>query len=342
MAKKDRRADAPAAAARDGALDPEVLSELRDALGGLRSEIRTRFPTDRRAEERTPGETPQSFDFEALFQAARRRLGTFGMVERSADVDEFGMEEVVLRRSRPLLDFLFDQYWRAELAGLENLPERGPCLLVANHSGLLPWDGLMLSHAVARRHPHRERPRFLVADWLMRLPFAHATLAQLGGVRACPENAERLLASGRFVAAFPEGAEGATKVFADRYRLQGFGGSDVMRLAVACRAPVLPVGIVGAEEVNPLLVKWSAPARRLGLPFLPVTPTFPLLGPLGLLPLPSRWVIRIGEPIPIDSAGPDAAEDPLRIARLTQSVRARIESLIDAALHDRESPWPFP
>lgn len=334
MARRAGRADGRAPAEPGAPFDTDALADVRVVLAGLRDEIRTRFPADRRS-----ADTTASLDFEALFHVARRRLGTLGMVERSAEVDSFGMEDVALRRVEPLLDFLCDRYWRARLIGLENLPDHGPCLLVANRSGLLPYDGLMLSHLVARRHPRHERPRFLVADWLMGLPFAHATLAQLGGVRACPENAERLLASERFVVAFPEGGKGATKVFADRYRLQRFGRGGVMRLALTSGAPVIPVGIVGAEEVNPVLLKLVAPARRLGLPFLPVTPTFPLLGPLGLLPLPSRWVIRIGEPVPIDTRGPESAEDDLLIARLTRDLRARIEFLVAAALHDRDSPW---
>ena len=192
------------------------------------------------------------------------------------------------------------------LAGIENLPDSGPCLLVANHSGLLPYDGLMLAHAIERSHPSGERPRFFVADWLITLPFVQSYLARLGGVRACRENAERLLESKRFVIAFPEGVKGAAKVFRERYRLKRFGPR---RRACASRSragvPLVPVGIVGAEEAHPILFKWTTPARAMGLPFLPVTPTFPLLGPLGFLPLPTKWVIRIGEPLALGHLTPD-------------------------------------
>jgi 1-acyl-sn-glycerol-3-phosphate acyltransferase len=314
--------------------DAAVIDELREVLGDLRGEIRSRFPGERAGVARSA-----SIDLEELFGAARRRLGSLGMSERSAEIDEFGMDHLVLERMRPLLDLLLDRYWRADLAGVENVPDAGPCLLVANRSGLLPYDGLMLSHAIERERPAAGRPRFLVADWLMQLPFVHATVAQVGGVRACRENAERLLASKRFVVVFPEGAKGAAKVFRERYRLQRFARGGVVRIALESGVPLLPVGIVGAEEAHPLLFKLGAPARSVGLPFLPVTPTFPLLGPLGLLPLPSKWSIRIGEPIAMDHLEPEAAADELLVSRLTEDMRSRIQALVDTALRARESVW---
>jgi len=329
------------------ARDPDTLSEgpefgvddvpseeLGEALAALRDEIRSRFPGSQVA-----APSWQSIDWEALLTTVRRRLSTVGMVERSGEVDEFGMDEVVLRRTRSLFDLLYDHYWRVDLRGASDLPLAGPCLLVANHSGLLPYDGLMLSHAIQRAHPAGVRPRFLVADWLITLPFVQPYLAHLGGVRACRENADRLLRDRRFVIAFPEGVKGAAKVFRRRYRLQRFGRGGVVRVALESRAPLVPVGIVGAEEVHPILFKWGTPARAVGLPFLPVTPTFPLLGPLGLMPLPSKWVIRIGEPIALDHLAPDAAADELLISRLTEELRARVRTLVETGLADRESVW---
>ena len=178
-----------------------------------------------------------------------------------------------------------------------------------------------------------------MADWLITLPFVQPYLARLGGVRACRENAERLIASRRFVAVFPEGALGAAKVFRDRYRLKRFGRGGVVRVALETGAPIIPVGIVGAEEAHPVLFKWGAPARSVGLPFLPVTPTFPLLGPLGLLPLPSKWVIRFGERITTDHLPDDAASDELLISRMTADMRDRVQVLVDTGLADRESVW---
>ncbi len=308
--------------------------ELRQALDALRGEIRSRFPE--------PGAAVlpwQRVDWDELLRTVRRRVSTLGMSERSGEVDEFGMDEVVLRRARPLLDLLFDRYFRVELHGMENLPEKGPCLLVANRSGLLPYDGLMVAHAIERTHASGERPRFFVADWLITLPFVQPYLARLGGVRACRENAERLIASRRFIVVFPEGVKGAAKVFRERYRLKRFGRGGVVRVALETGAPIVPVGIVGAEEAHPVLFKWGAPARFVGLPFLPVTPTFPLLGPLGFLPLPSKWVIRFGEKLAMDHLPADAASDELLISRMTADMRDRVQTLVDTGLADRESIW---
>ncbi len=323
-------ASRPDGARRTG--DPPI-DALREALDALRLEIRNRFPA---AAAPPPA---ASFDWDSLLTAVRRRLSTLGMTERSGEVDEFGMDPIVLDQTRPLLDLLYERYWRVELHGIEQLPERGPCLLVANRSGVLPYDGLMLAHAIWREWGDAEITRFFVADWLMTQPFAQPYLSRLGGVRACRENAERLLRAGRFVIVFPEGVKGAAKLFRDRYRLQRFGRGGVVRTALETGVPLVPVGIVGAEEAHPILLKWATPARAVGLPFLPVTPTFPALGPLGLLPLPTKWVIRIGEPLTIDHLEPDASADELLVARLTEDLRSQIQDLVDMGLRDRESIW---
>jgi 1-acyl-sn-glycerol-3-phosphate acyltransferase len=337
--QSDRLRALETVAARD--VEREDLEALREALDGLRCEIRQRFGGAARGEaiRARAARALRSSGWDELFGELRRRFGTLGMVGRSGEVDEFGMDEVSLRRARLLLDFLFEHYWRVDLAGLEHLPEKGPCLIVANRAGLPPYDGLMLSHAIERLHASRERPRFFVADWLMTAPFVQATLARLGGVRACRENAARLLGAGHFVVVFPEGVKGAAKVFRERYQLKRFGRGGVIRVALETGAPLVPVGIVGAEEAHPILFKWQTPARAVGLPFLPVTPTFPWLGPLGALPLPSKWVIRIGSPVSFSELAPDAASDELLLSRLTEELRSEIQALVRTGLDARESVW---
>jgi len=312
---------------------------LRRALEELRAEIGARFPAlaGRAAAPREEGAA--AAEWMALFEELRARMNRVGVRERRGEIDEFGMDDEWLRRARPLIGFLFERWWRVEVRGAEQIPAEGGTLLVGNHSGLLPWDGLMVAEAVARAQPRRERVRFLVADWLITQPFAQPWLTRLGGVRACRENAERLIQGGHPVLAFPEGAKGAAKVFRERYRLKRFGRGGAVRVAIESRVPLVPIAIVGGEETHPVLFKLEAAARLVGLPFLPVTPTFPWLGPLGLVPLPSKWTIRFGEPIPLHELAPEAAEDELLVSRLTEELRQRIQAMVDKGVRGRGSTW---
>jgi 1-acyl-sn-glycerol-3-phosphate acyltransferase len=319
--------------------DPEAEGgELWSAaLAGLRGELRRRLAaTPGAGEGADEGAEAERFDWLALAEDLRRRLGQFGMRERSGEVDDFGLDPETVRSARPLLRLLRKRWWRIDVVGLEHVPADRPVMFVANHSGLLPWDGLALAETIEEAHGAGRRPRFLIADWLITLPFAQPALARLGGVRACRENAERLLASGRSVIAFPEGVKGAAKTFRDRYRLQRFGRGGAVRLALAAGVPIVPVAIVGAEETHPILFKLGAPARLLGLPFLPVTPTFPWFGPLGALPLPSKWVISFGEPLAPAGPGAAQADDDLLVARLTEELRAEVQRLVKEALAIRQ------
>ncbi len=288
------------------------------ALADLGREIRVRL--------RRPG--PPGLDWLALFDELRTRLRTLGMRPYEGDVDDFGLDPDLLRDAAPLFDFLADRWWRVEVSGLSRLPAEEPVLYVANRSGLLPWDGLMIAHSVERARGRGARPRFLVADWLVTLPFAQSTLARLGGVRACRENAERLLQTGRSVLAFPEGVKGAAKVYRERYRLQRFGRGGAVRLALAGGLPIVPVAVIGAEAAHPILFKVQTLARLVGLPFVPVTPTFPWLGPLGAIPLPSKWSIEFGEPLRLELG----ESDELRVLRGNEELRRRIQEMLDNGL----------
>jgi len=253
-----------------------------------------------------------------------------------AAVDDFGLSPATHARMQPVLDWLYTKYFRVQVAGIENIPADGPVLLVCNHGGALPWDGLMLATAVAREHAARRSLRWLVEDFAFHAPFLGAMLNRIGAVRACPENATRLLAEGHALAVFPEGIQGIGKTYKDRYRLQRFGRGGHVKLALRLGVPLIPVGIAGSDDTYPLLYKVRAFSKSLGLPFIPVTPTFPMLGPVGLAPLPSRFHIEIGAPLEgLSELTPAAADDTLVVHDVNDRVRRAVAQLLERALAAR-------
>ncbi|MBI2068086.1 MAG: acyltransferase family protein [Deltaproteobacteria bacterium] len=260
-------------------------------------------------------------------------------VEES-EVDEFGMDPSFGRRVKPLFDLLYYDYWRVRVQGIQNVPADGRALIVANHSGTLPYDGAMIRLAVENDHPSRRDVRFLVEDFVYHFPFLGTFMYRIGGVRACPENAERLLKKGHLVVVFPEGVKGIGKHYKNRYRLQRFGRGGFVKLALTTGSPIIPVSVIGAEEIHPILYKSTVLAKPLGIPYLPVTPTLPLLGPLGLIPFPSKWTISFGKPIELHKQYPsEAAEDQLLVNRLSEEVRGTIQEMVMDGLKQRRSPW---
>jgi 1-acyl-sn-glycerol-3-phosphate acyltransferase len=257
----------------------------------------------------------------------------------SERTDEFGFDPLFADRLRPLLEFLYAVWWRVEADGIENVPAAGPGLIVANHSGVLPYDGLMIKVAVRHEHPARRECRMLALDMFALLPFLAPMLAKHGDIRAHPENAERVLGKGELVGVFPEGAKGVGKRFRQRYKLARFGRGGFVRIALRTGAPMIPCAVVGAEEIHPVIAKADWVGRPLGLPYFPITPTFPLLGPLGVVPLPTKWSLDFAEPLPTAQYGPEAAEDPILVNRLTEQVRTTIQLLIDGRLARRRSVW---
>jgi 1-acyl-sn-glycerol-3-phosphate acyltransferase len=268
-----------------------------------------------------------------------QRWGRQGLRSRSEEVDDFGLDPAYEARFRPIAEFLYRRYFRVKTQGLSQIPASGRCIIVANHSGTLPLDGVMLRTALRLEHPAARELRWLAEDFLFYLPFAGVFMNRVGAVRACQENAERLLGKDGLLAVFPEGVQGIRKLFSERYQLQRFGRGGYIRLALRMQAPIVPCAIVGAEETNPLLYRLEYVAGLLGLPYIPVTPTFPLLGPLGLVPAPSRWTIRFGEPVSLDGYGPQAAEDHVLVGRLSERVRGAIQAMLDNGVRERKSVW---
>jgi 1-acyl-sn-glycerol-3-phosphate acyltransferase len=260
------------------------------------------------------------------------------MRDRSDVVDDFGRDPMYFARYEPLLDFFYKKYFRVESQGMEHIPHVGRALLVANHSGGLPYDAPMIMHAVRSEHPAHREVRGLVDNSVFHFPYLGTFINRIGGVRACQENAERLLRQDRLALVFPEGIKGIGKLYRDRYRLQRFGRGGFIKLALRTDAPILPVAVIGAEETHPMIGKVSWLARAIGVPYIPITPTFPLFGPLGLVPLPTKWYLVFGEPFHFNAEyGPSAAEDRILANRLSEQVRSRIQHMIDERVAQRRS-----
>jgi 1-acyl-sn-glycerol-3-phosphate acyltransferase len=269
---------------------------------------------------------------EGLDAAVRRLSGDY-------TEDEWGFDEEFTESVFPLLETIYDRWWRVEATGVRNVPAHGRALLVANHAGILPWDATMMGVAMLREHPLPRYPKFLVLNWAFELPFVGATIRKLGGVPASPYNAMRLLEQEELVAVFPEGVKGTSKDFKDRYRLQRFGRGGFVELALRTQAPIVPVAVVGSEEIYPKIGELPLLARVTGAPFFPVTPTFPLLGPLGAVPLPSRWRIEFCDPIDVSGYPPEAAEDRALVFELSERIRETIQRKVYENLVKRGSAF---
>ena len=197
----------------------------------------------------------------------------------------------------------------------------------------------MMTMAIMKEHPLPRWPRFLVLDWAFVLPFLSSFMRRCGGVPASQHNAGRLLTEDELVMVFPEGVKGTGKPFSERYRVQRFGRGGFVEVALRTRSPIIPVAVVGSEEIYPKLSESPALARAVGAPFVPITPTFPWLGPLGLVPLPSRWRIEFCEPIEVSEHPPEAAEDRRVVFDIAEQVRETIQDKLYENLVKRGSAF---
>lgn len=288
---------------------------------------------------RAPAATPDDMTgwqdrLEEFFDFLYRRLtGEY-------TVDEFGFDadftdNVVM----PLLRPLYQRWFRVETIGMSNVPTDGGALVVANHSGTLPMDGLMTMAALRDHHPTGRHLRALGADLVFRTPMIGSTARKAGVTLACNPDAERLLRNGELVGVWPEGFKGVGKLWKDRYKLQRFGRGGFVSAAIRTGVPIIPCSIVGAEEIYPLVADLKPVARLFGLPYFPVTPTFPLLGPLGAVPLPSKWYIEFGEPIRTDTYDVADADDPMLVFNLTDQVRENIQQTLYRLLAQRRNAF---
>ena len=306
---------------------PAVTTEERSPVGGI-----------------TAGEWLGAFQFAAKevfgeqwepqlarFLAFLRRRVTGDYV-----IDDYGFDpEVTERFLMTALRPIARKWFRIEVRGADNIPAEGGALVVSNHSGTLPMDALMTLVTV---HDHTGRHlRPLGADLVFRMPVVSSVARRSGATLACQEDAERMLAGGELVGVWPEGFKGIGKPYAERYKLQRFGRGGFVSAALRTGVPIVPLSVVGAEEIYPLVGNVPALARLLGVPYVPITPFFPWLGPLGLVPLPSKWLLELGEPIRTDAFEDGAADDPMLVFNVTDQVRETIQQTLYSLLMQRES-----
>jgi 1-acyl-sn-glycerol-3-phosphate acyltransferase len=250
----------------------------------------------------------------------------------TSDTDVFGLDVGFRNRVVPLFRFLFERYWRIEAAGTHNIPDSGPALFVSNHSGALPFDGAMIATAL---HLHDGRvARFLYDRFVANVSPVDTFYRRVGGVPASRENALDLLKRGEHVVIFPEGVSGVAKPFSDRYRLRSFS-PGFARLALALDVPVVPVAVVGAEEIYPLVGRAEGVGKLFGMPYVPITPFFPILGLLGTLPLPTKWFMKFGKPIRL--AVGDDEHKWLRARLEAMKVRRKLQAMVTRLKQRRRS-----
>jgi 1-acyl-sn-glycerol-3-phosphate acyltransferase len=265
-----------------------------------------------------------------LSETDRRRLTALDhLVDGEVPYDRFGFSPATTRAAFPLFLALYRFYFRVQSRGHENIPAEGPAILAANHAGVLPFDGAMAVLDVLMHTDPPRLPRAVVDRWAGSLPFVNVFFARVGQVTGTRENFADLLDDGQCLLVFPEGMDGIRKRITQRYRLQGFHTGFVEE-ALRARAPIVPMAILGSDDQMPILFDLPSLAKRLGLPMLPVTPTFPWLGPLGLLPYPVRYRIVYGEPLAFhERFGPEAIGDARLVHHLTQQVRRSVQQLMD-------------
>jgi 1-acyl-sn-glycerol-3-phosphate acyltransferase len=251
-------------------------------------------------------------------------------------VDEFGFEpEFTSRVLMPVARFFYQRWFRVQIRGLEHVPADGPALVVANHSGTLPMDAVMLQTGLHDEHPSGRNLRVLSADLVDEIPLLSALARKSGHIRAAPANADAALRAGELLGVFPEGFKGIGKPFADRYQLRRFGRGGFAATAIRASVPLIPCAIIGAEEIYPMVGNAKKVAGLLRLPYFPITPLFPWLGPVGMVPLPSRWIIEFCPPVHTNGYQPGDEANPAAVADLSGRVRGAIQRKLDDLLTER-------
>jgi len=270
----------------------------------------------------------------SLAALLHQRNGNHPAPAAETEFDEFGMDKQYIRfYGKTLFKFLSELYWRIEDNGIEHVPSIGPGVLVGMHRGFMPFDGVMALHTLVKKSGRY--PRFLTHPGLLKFPFLANFMTKLGGVVACQESADQVLESGQLLGIFPEGIHGAFSLYRDSYKLHAFGRDAFVKLALRHRAPIIPFITVGSAEIFPILgkIKSRRWTRYSDWPFIPITPTFPLLP----VPLPSKWHTQFLPPISIEQYPLEAAGDRGVVKAISRQVRTAMQQAVDDMLARRRS-----
>ena len=263
-------------------------------------------------------------DLRARLRQVPNRLNEYGF-------DGYGLNPEWIRRLALPGVLLYRMYFRTRTYDIDRMPT-GRVLVIANHAGQLPFDGMMLATALLLEARPPRIARSMGEYWIPRIPGFNVLAARGGTLVGTPENCKHMLENEECVVAFPEGVRGMNKLFKDRYVLQRFG-LGFMRLALETNTPIVPVGIVGSEEQQPGFANLEGLGRVLGMPAFPITLGFPWLGPLGMRPLPVRYHLYFGEPLLFDGA---PSEEDSVIEAKVEEVKGSIAALLARGLHERE------
>ena len=268
----------------------------------------------------------QNYCENALDEDTKKRIAQIAHTKNSFGVDQFGFDAKTLAAVAPILCWFYKNYFRVDTFGAEKIPE-GRMMVIANHSGQLPFDGAMIVTSFLLEPQTPRLLRAMAERWTAEIPFVSTLLARIGQVVGSPSTCQRLLERDEGVIVFPEGVRGISKLFSERYQLTGFG-TGFMRIALAAKAPIVPVALIGAEEQAPAIANLMPIAEILGLPALPII--FPQLVPL---PLPVKYRIYIGDPLYFNG---DGTEDDDDIHKMVKKTKDTIQNMINAGLSERK------
>ena len=250
--------------------------------------------------------------------------------------DEFGYKLETFARWEPFFRFCYEDYFKVDCRGIENIPEQERAILVGNHSGLLPLDGAMITIAMCNAHKSPRRVRYLVTDWFTTLPGVGEWIQETGQVRATLENAQKLLSREELVGVYPEGLRGVGKAFPERYRLLDFHPGFV-QLAISTQTKIIPVATVGGDEIFPNFVNLKGVGRLVKMPFFPVTTAFPWMPfPHMFIPLPVHWLINVHKPIDLGYP-PEKANDRKLVLQIAREIQYDIQRDLNKLLRERKS-----